>query len=143
MLSALAVSLTALGFILLGSQDVAILLPHVLEPTAILVAMILTYLNHTRARTSATLVLLFWPLYTIGLAIRGRTAYNMYQGRNLLFISLQFSAGLFGLTTLALECLGPYDVNYIESNKVQVENPLLTANIFSKWVCPVLKQCWF
>ncbi len=139
MLSALAVSLTSLGFILLGSQDVAILLPHVLEPTGVLVAMVLTYLNHTRARTSATLVLLFWPLYTIGLVIRGRTAYNMYHDQNLLFMSLQFSAGLFGLASLALECLGPYDVNYIESNKVQIENPLLTANIFSRWVCPVPK----
>lgn len=135
--------LTALWFILLGSQDVAILLPHVLEPTDVLVAMVLTYLNHTRARTSATLILLFWPLYTIGLVIRGRTAYNMYQGQNLLFMSLQFSGGLFGLASLALECLGPYDVNYNEAGKAQVENPLLTANIFGKWVCLVPKRCGF
>ena len=136
MLSALATSVATLVLILTGSQDVAVLLPHILEPTAVLVGMILTYLNHIRARTSATLILMFWPLYSIGLVAWGRTTYTIHQGRDTLFMSLECSVTLLGLASLALECLGPYDVIPAESGKVQVENPLLTANTFSKWVRP-------
>lgn len=98
--------------------------------------MILTYLNHIRARTSATLILMFWPLYTISLVAWGRTTYTIHQGWDTLFMSLECSVTLLGLVSLALECLGPYDVIPAESGKAQVENPLLTANTFSKWVRP-------
>lgn len=136
MLSALATNVATLVLILTGSQDVAVLLPHILEPTAILVGMILTYLNHIRARTSATLILMFWPLYTISLVAWGRTTYTIHQGWDTLFMSLECSVTMLGLVSLALECLGPYDVIPAESGKAQVENPLLTANTFSKWVRP-------
>ncbi|KAF8740000.1 hypothetical protein AX14_009122 [Amanita brunnescens Koide BX004] len=133
LLFAFAASVITLVLILTGSQDVAVLLPHILEPTGVLIAVFLTYLNHTRMRTSATLILLFWPLYTISLVAWGRTAYAIHQGLDTIFMSLECSVALFGLASLALECLGPYDVIPAESGKAQVENPLLTANIFSKW----------
>jgi ATP-binding cassette, subfamily C (CFTR/MRP), member 1 len=136
LLFAFAASVITLVLILTGSQDVAVLLPHILEPTGVLIAVFLTYLNHTRMRTSATLILLFWPLYTISLVAWGRTAYAIHQGLDTIFMSLECSVALFGLASLALECLGPYDVIPAESGKAQVENPLLTANIFSKWVRP-------
>ncbi|KAK2463720.1 hypothetical protein APHAL10511_004471 [Amanita phalloides] len=142
--AALAASLTILVLVLEGFKPVAILFVHVLEPVGMIAAMFLTYANHTRARTSANLSLLFWPLYTVALVMWGRTVYRLHVAQYALLMSLRSSVGLFGLTFLALECLGPYDINDVDSGKVQVENPLLTANLYSKlsfsWLTPLMQK---
>ncbi|KAF8636372.1 hypothetical protein AX17_003557 [Amanita inopinata Kibby_2008] len=130
LLAAFAVSVTNLAFILLGRQPASVLLPYGLEPMAVFTGIFLTYLHHTRARTSSSALILFWPLYALALLVWARTTYVGSIG---LILILKCLVGLLGLAFFALECLGPYDVSYSGTGKVQVENPILTANIFSKW----------
>ena len=118
----------------LGLKAVPVLLPYVLEPAGILIGGLLTYFNHTRARTSASIILLFWPLYTMALVVWARTVFVIHKDQYSHVMYLKGLAGLFGLASFALECFGPYDVNYTDTGEVQVENPMITASIYSKWV---------
>ncbi|KAF8631681.1 hypothetical protein AX15_002266 [Amanita polypyramis BW_CC] len=134
LLAAFSASVTVLVLFALGSIAVpTLLLPYILEPTSILTGGLLTYLNHTRARTSANAALLFWPLYAVALVVWARTMFTVHKDQYLLVIYLKCLMGLFGLASFALECLGPYDVSYTDSGEVQAENPILTSNIYSKW----------
>ncbi|KAG1887433.1 uncharacterized protein F5891DRAFT_1060070 [Suillus fuscotomentosus] len=57
-------------FIVLSLKRAAsVVRPYILEPLALLVSWILTRLNHRRTRSSSTILLLFWPCYTVDLAI--------------------------------------------------------------------------
>ena len=102
-------------------------LPYILEATAILAGMLLTYFHHTRSRASTNIVLLFWPLYIIAVLIWARTTYIVSHNFTLTIV-LKAAVGLLGFTSFILECLGPLD------GKAEAESPILTANIFSIWV---------
>lgn len=119
-----------------SDNSVPILQSYILEPLSLAAAIFLTYFNHTRTRTSSAILLIFWPLYAIGLAIWIRTvlATPFENGRVVLLFKL-FAAGN-GLLSFFLECFGPeYDTEPSLGDKDHMENPLITANIFSVWVC--------
>lgn len=113
-------------------KTVPILQSYILEPVAVASAIALTYLNHTRTRTSSTVLLIFWPLYTLALAIWIRTVIVKDLGYYRLILALKSATGALGLLSFALECISP-DVGK-KPGKAHPENPILTANIFSKWV---------
>jgi hypothetical protein len=50
-----------------------------------------------------------------------------------LVLLLKGSVALFGLASFSLECIGPEIGLPKDENSVH-ENPILTANIFSRWV---------
>lgn len=103
---------------------------YVLEPLAFIGAASLTYVNHTRSRRSSTMLLVYWPISTLGLAIWIRS--NLIQGRlpGIVIILKTVSGGL-GLLSLALECIGP-EIG-LDTEKSETENPTLTANVYSLW----------
>lgn len=55
-------------------------------------------------------------------------------------LSLKCVVGTFGLASFALECIGPeFDQKGRQlTDKSHLENPVITANIFSRWVSPSL-----
>jgi hypothetical protein len=105
---------------------------YILEPTAILAGMLLTYFHHTRSSASTNIVLLFWPLYITAILIWARTMYNVNRKFTLTII-LKAVVGLLGFTSFTLECFGPLDVNRDGFGKAEAESLILTANIFSIW----------
>ncbi|KXN89408.1 Metal resistance protein YCF1 [Leucoagaricus sp. SymC.cos] len=123
-----------------------VLLPsYILEPVAILSAISLTYLNHTRQRRSSTTLLLFWPFFTAigGLWVRTRLDIGLGLYRPFL-IAKSIVIG-FGLLSFFLECIGPdYGAELQLGEKVYAESPILTANIFSiwffGWMTPLMKK---
>lgn len=116
---------------------------YILEPVAIISSISLTYLNHTRQRRSSTVLLLFWPLYTISVAIWLRTRHAVELG--IFFPLVVGKAAVIGLGLLAfgLECMGPeYGAEQQLGDKLDIENPILTANIFSIWVNIIFQRFW-
>jgi len=94
-------------------------------------AVVLTYFNHTRTRTSSSILLLFWPLYLAGLSIWVRTLVLTNQGDIQLLLSLKCITASFGFISFVIECLGPgCDTGHEKLH----ENPTITANLFSIWV---------
>ncbi|EJD44880.1 metal resistance protein ycf1 [Auricularia subglabra TFB-10046 SS5] len=97
-------------------------------PSAIVqaAAAVLVWANHTRARWSSTLLLLFWPVHVAALAVSART--DALVGDR---VSVQLHATLAALElfTLVCEVLGPE----IGMEHDPRENPLARANIFSIW----------
>ncbi|KAF5362251.1 hypothetical protein D9756_002523 [Leucocoprinus leucothites] len=143
--SALVASTFNLVNILLTRVDVPVLPTYILEPVAILSAISLTYLNHTRQRSSSTALLLFWPLFAaVGVVwIRTRLAIGLGIYRSIV-IPKVIVAGL-GLLSFALECIGPeYGLEPQLGEKVFAESPILTANVFSiwsfSWMTPLMKK---
>ncbi|KAL6300043.1 metal resistance protein YCF1 [Sparassis latifolia] len=131
------VSSTAnLLLILATHRPVATIYAYALEAAVLLIAPYLTSLNHYRARTSSTLLLLFWPSYVFGLLVWGWTVYNTAFPPLLLVVALRCAVVVFGLTAFSLECLGPEftaEDSPANDDKGQVESPLLKANVFSVW----------
>ncbi|KII85750.1 hypothetical protein PLICRDRAFT_144304 [Plicaturopsis crispa FD-325 SS-3] len=129
--------------ILSSRQSVAVWQSYVLEPLLFTSLLLLTWLNNRRARTSNSTILLFWPAYTTALIIWGRTAVD--QGLpNLPVFLVKCVVLAFGLGSFALECLGGALVQQDNAEKGFVENPVLTANIFSLWtfgwMTPLMKK---
>ncbi|KAJ3561287.1 hypothetical protein NP233_g10282 [Leucocoprinus birnbaumii] len=142
---ALAASTFNLINILLTHLDVPVLPSYILEPAAILSAISLTYLNHTRQRSSSTTLLLFWPVFAAAglLWVRTRLLIGLELYRPIV-ISKIVAIGL-GLLSFALESLGPEYGSEIQlGEKIYAESPILTANVFSiwsfSWMTPLMKK---
>ncbi|KAF5388715.1 hypothetical protein D9757_004866 [Collybiopsis confluens] len=128
---AFGTSLANLINVIILHEPVALLQSYILEPIALFAAIFLTYYNHTRARSSSTALLIYWPLYTIALAIWVRTAVSNSTSLYRLPIALKCAVASLGLISFALECIGPeFDQ---KQDKASHENPVITANIFSSW----------
>ncbi|KAJ7248513.1 P-loop containing nucleoside triphosphate hydrolase protein [Mycena rebaudengoi] len=126
---ALVASVTNLVLIIHLHKSVPVLQSYILEPVAVSSSIALTYFNHTRERRSSSILLLFWPIYLICLAVWARSVVtrDFDYDRSLLF--LKGGVGLLGLASFVLECIGPE----MGIPKDAHENPILTANIFSLW----------
>lgn len=122
--------------VLLTHRPVAVIQAYGLEVLALVLALVLIYLNHFRTRTSSTLFVLFWPLYAVALFIWGRTVLTAHLHRLLPVLYIRCAVLTLGSATFALECLGPEFTEedcpekYVDGH---TESPLLTANIFSVW----------
>ena len=135
LVASLIASSTNLVLILGTRRAVPVLYSYVIEPLALIAAISLTYFHHTRARTSSTVLLLFWPLYTTGLLVWIRTILSSNLEGNRQILALKCIAGGFGLLSFALECFGPEHGDEPSLlDRSHSEHPLLTANIFSIWV---------
>ncbi|KAJ7767456.1 multidrug resistance-associated ABC transporter [Mycena maculata] len=126
---ALAFSLANLVLIILRKSTVPVLEFYILEPLTLLGTIALTYLNHTRQRTSSSVLLVFSPIYFTCLVIWARTVISQLSDYRLLLL-LKGGVVLFGLASFALECIGP-EIGLPKEEKVQ-ESPVLTANIYSR-----------
>ncbi|KAG2035311.1 P-loop containing nucleoside triphosphate hydrolase protein [Suillus americanus] len=116
-------------FVVLSLKRTAsVVWPHVLEPLALLASWILTRLNHRRTRSSSTILLLFWPCYTVGLAIWTRS-FAQDQVSKVLFVVLsKWAVELFAIPAYVLECVSPDD-----SVNDNTESPVVTANVYGIW----------
>ncbi|KAF9078085.1 metal resistance protein YCF1 [Rhodocollybia butyracea] len=125
-------------------EPVPLLQSYILEPISIVGIVLLTYYNHTRSRSSSSVLCIYWPIYTLTLIIWVRTAvakeFNIYR----LPIALKCAAGGLGLLTFALECIGPEFDHKPEESKISHENPVITANIYSiwsfAWMTPLMRK---
>ncbi|KAH0839445.1 P-loop containing nucleoside triphosphate hydrolase protein [Lanmaoa asiatica] len=130
-------ALAAFVLILTDQIRTAVQLPHALEPLALLLALCLTRFNHLRTRSSSTILLLFWPCYTVALSIWTRSYVQTFPVMPL--VPLKGAVLFLGLLSFALECISPDDIP-----DPNAENPTLTANIFSiwtfAWLTPLLRK---
>lgn len=113
---------------------------YILEIITLAIAILLTYLTHERTRTSSTLLLLFWPAYIVAIGIWTHTILATRQGNDILsVVALKCTVGALGLITFILEYQGPESLG-----KGGHENPLVTANIYSRWtfgwMTPLMKK---
>ncbi|KAM6496895.1 metal resistance protein YCF1 [Amanita muscaria] len=140
---AFAVSLAGAVFAFQGLETVTGFLPHFLEPASIFAGMLFTYFHHTRFRASATLSLLFWPIYILALMPWVRTTYIVNAHRYTVMMLFKCIVVLLGIAFFILENFTNYDVNASDLNK-EGENPILRANIFSlwsfSWLSPLLRK---
>ncbi|KAG1838637.1 P-loop containing nucleoside triphosphate hydrolase protein [Suillus subalutaceus] len=109
-------------------QTASVVWPHVLEPLALLASWILTRLNHRRTRSSSTILLLFWPCYTVGLAIWTRSFTQDEISKGLFVVLSKWAVELFSFPAYVLECVSPDD-----SVNDNTESPVVTANVYSIW----------
>ena len=109
---------------------------YALEIAALLLAPILTSLNHYRSRTSSSLLLLFWPVYISAFVVWARTVLSVSTDTFRIVVALRGAIAALGLVALVVECFGteftPED-GPGELVHGHVESPLLTANLFSEW----------
>ncbi|KAJ6497380.1 hypothetical protein C8R45DRAFT_1071980 [Mycena sanguinolenta] len=128
---ALASSVATLIVALHLEKPVPVLEAYILEPLG---SIFLSYYNHTRARRSASVLLLFWPAYTICLAIWARTTiWRDFDQYRLVFL-LKGGTAIFGLfVSFSLECIGPEIGLSKDEKSIHEDPPILTANIFSRW----------
>jgi ATP-binding cassette subfamily C (CFTR/MRP) protein 1 len=115
----------------------------------LLSAIFLTRTNHEQTRTSSSTLLLFWPAYTVGLLIWGRTLIAIHSENvsNIIIpLALRSAVAAFGLFSFTLELHAPkFEPGSNEAiGKTHVENPLISANIFGRWsfgyMTPMLKK---
>ncbi|RPD60042.1 metal resistance protein YCF1 [Lentinus tigrinus ALCF2SS1-7] len=128
---ACAASCANLIYIFATRSPISFLPLYLLEFVALLVAPILTVLNHYRSRTSSATLLLFWPVYALATLIWGRT--TLTNNGLLPVVAIRSVVVLLGFIAFALECLGPEPDEPEHFSKGHAESPLLTANIFSQW----------
>ncbi|KAF8159727.1 multidrug resistance-associated ABC transporter [Crassisporium funariophilum] len=133
-LLAISFGISAVNVLLIVFQhkSVPVLQSYMLEPFALASILIFTYVNHTRTRTSSTLLLIFWPLYIAALAIWVRTAVTYNFHKFLVILSLKCATLGVGAIAYGLECMGP-EFEAPPSDKVLQENPVMTANAYSLW----------
>ena len=136
--AAFSISLANLAYIVFGHIRVPVLQSYILEPLALLPAIFLTHTNHTRTRTSSSTLLLFWPTYTAALLVWGRTVIATHSenlSNVIVPLALRSAVLVFGLFSFALELLAPKFEPGLdgEIDETHVENPLISANIFSRW----------
>ncbi|KAI0629229.1 metal resistance protein YCF1 [Trametes polyzona] len=133
---ACAASCANLILIVVTRRPVVFIASYALEIAALLISPALVSLNHHRTRTSSSIVLLFWPIYTLAILVWARTSLSISPVALLPVVIIRSAVTLLGLAAFALECLGP---EFTEEDRPEhlvkghVESPLLTANIFSKW----------
>ena len=108
---------------------------YILEIIATLSALALTYFNHTRTRSASTILLLYWPVYTLTLAVWIRTVVEGGSAVSHLTLALKCAAAGFGVLSFALECLGPQEPEGQPCKGAALDSPILSANVFSIWVC--------
>lgn len=140
LVSAAGVSVANAILVVLQDTSVPVFQYYLLEPIALASAIPLTFLNHTRTRTSSTVLLLFWPLYLVALGFWLRTIIDTRLASfSTILILKGVTAGL-GFLSFILECVGP-EPDHVTDDKSQEESPIVTANIFSIWVsvCLVCK----
>jgi len=112
-----------------------VLTSYILEPVALLSAICLTYLNHTRQRSSSATLLLFWPLFTTVGGIWIRTRHDVGLGHFQQIVITKVIIIWLGLLSFALECISPeYGLGPQLGEKAFADSPILTANVFSIWV---------
>ncbi|KAF8527278.1 P-loop containing nucleoside triphosphate hydrolase protein [Gautieria morchelliformis] len=97
-----------------------------------------TYLNHTRTRSSASVLILFWPAYILSLLIWLRSIFTAnLPSKHDVDVWLVCAAAAFGAVSFMLELMGPElagDADeYEEIGKVENESPIVRANIYSRW----------
>jgi ATP-binding cassette, subfamily C (CFTR/MRP), member 1 len=135
--AAMVISLANVITIAAQHKQVAVLQSYILEPISLLSAIPLTYFNHYRTRTSSTILLIYWPLYTLAIIVWARTiGITDFQHHKTILALKCVSAGL-GLATCALENISP-EIRPIakKSEKPDTdENPMISANFFSVLVC--------
>jgi ATP-binding cassette subfamily C (CFTR/MRP) protein 1 len=111
--------------------------PDVLEPFAIAALAFLTFYNHQRTRRSSTIVLLFWPAYTIEFLFWAQALLTKRGFPLNTHFLLKSVVLLLGLVSLGFECLGTEEPE-------SAQHPILTANVYSIWfftyVTPLLKR---
>ena len=108
-------------------NPVPVLYSYLLEPFALASILIFTQFNHTRTRSSSTILLIFWPLYIAAIAAWARTV--IIGNLDSFLVTLSIKCATLGLATVAFgfECRGPeFEDNY--------DSPILTANVYSIWV---------
>ncbi|KAI6044047.1 P-loop containing nucleoside triphosphate hydrolase protein [Pisolithus marmoratus] len=134
-----AVSVSELVLVLAQNRKVAVLWTFVLEPIALLLTVLLTHLNHTRTRSSSAILLLFWPCYTLGIAIWTRSYTWDGSPGDSVILGCSWVVVLLGLLSLAWECKSPDD-----ATPSVTEHPTSTANIYSiasfSWLTPLLRK---
>lgn len=145
---ALTTSCVNLGILIFNHVSVPLIQSYILEPLALFASGFLVYTNHTRTATSSSTSLLFWPLYIFGLIIWGRTLLltHPHASHVQVLLALRCAVAGLGLGYFALELIapefepGPDD----EVDSGHVANPIVTANIFSKWtfmyMTPLMKK---
>ncbi|KAG6852658.1 hypothetical protein C0991_010112 [Blastosporella zonata] len=143
--ASLIASLSNLLYILFFRASAPVIYSYVIETLALVSAIALTYLNHTRTRTSSSLLLVFWPLYSADLAIWIRSIVLAGLDDTHVVLALKVAVGGLGLLSFALENFGPeYGTEPTLGDKLHAENPLNTANIFSVWsfgwMTPLMKK---
>ncbi|KAH8832587.1 P-loop containing nucleoside triphosphate hydrolase protein [Flagelloscypha sp. PMI_526] len=130
-------------FISLHHTNVPVFQSYILEPLALASLTALTYANHTTERQSSTIVLLFWPIYTVATLLWTRTIAEKHLTNDLgtVLIFKWCTIGT-GLISFILESFGPeFDkdsskISITESadhKEIHVDHPILTANVFSIW----------
>ncbi|KAJ7281673.1 multidrug resistance-associated ABC transporter [Mycena rebaudengoi] len=129
---ALSASLANLISIIHLHKSVPVLESYILEPLAVLGAASLTYFNHTRNRISSSVLLVFWPIYLACLAIWARSVATRDPEYYRLLLLLKGLVASFGFASFLLECVSP-EIGAPENEKSAHENPVLTANLFSRW----------
>jgi len=147
--AAVSVSLANLSYIVFGHVRVPVLQSYILEPLALVPAIFLTHTNHKQNRTSSSALLLFWPAYVVALLIWGRTLVTTHSENVsdvITLLALRSAVTVFGLFSFALELLAPkFEPDLCgEIDETHVENPLISANIFSRWsfgyMTPLLRK---
>ncbi|KAG1888634.1 ABC transporter type 1, transmembrane domain-containing protein [Suillus subluteus] len=125
---AIVASCFNLFVVLSHKRTASVVWPHVVEPVALLASWILTRLNHRRTRSSSTILLLFWPCYTVGLAIWTRSFTQDEISKGLFVVLSKWAVELFSFPAYMLECVSPDD-----SANDNTESPVVTANVYSIW----------
>lgn len=110
------------------NKPVPVLYSYILEPFALTSILIFTHFNHTRTRSSSTILLIFWPLYIAATVVWARTVMVRGLDHHLLVI-LSIKCATLGLAAVAFgfECKCP-------ESEDKHDSPILTANIYSIWV---------
>ncbi|KAK0432840.1 P-loop containing nucleoside triphosphate hydrolase protein [Armillaria borealis] len=140
---AFSVSVANLLYAVYARISVPVFQSYIFESLSLAAAVVLTFFNHTRARNSSTILLIYWPLHSLVYAIWTRTV--LTNGFNhILFMFKSIIAGLGVLSSL-LECVGPeWGLEEKISEGMHAENPIITANIFSRWffmwMTPLMKK---
>ncbi|KAJ6591736.1 P-loop containing nucleoside triphosphate hydrolase protein [Mycena vulgaris] len=131
---AFAASLSNVFLLINLRKSVPVLEYYILEPLALLGSIVFTYFNHTRQRTSASVLLIFWPIYVAALGIWTRSVTHSKDDFEYLrsVLILKAAVAFFGLASFSLECIGP-EIGIPEDEKSVHESPILTANIWSRW----------
>jgi hypothetical protein len=109
------------------NNPVPFLYSYLLEPYALGSILIFTHFNHTRTRSSSTILLIFWPLYIAAIAAWTRTI--LFRNLDQFLVILSIKCASLGLAAVAFgfECKGPEFENDYDS-------PIITANVYSIWV---------
>ena len=114
-------------------RNISLLLSAIFESLALLTLTFLTYYNHQRTRRASSISLLFWPVYGIETLFWAHAIVLPHLSRFRTHLYLRGAVLLLGLVAFSLECIGP-------EGPVEGENPIVTANMFSRWSYAYMNQ---